>query len=126
MTKIKNTEAISNDPFLDIVYVGFDDGGNSWEESVIEFDYFEWHSICEALKMTQNYIRKQIIMGEGYGWEEDVKSPINKVSPNTIQKARAKATHVRKVMAALYQNNKADIDYDPKLFDDERDMPSDA
>jgi len=126
MTKPETTEDLSNTPFLDIVYVGFDDSGDTWEESVIEFDYFEWHSICEALKMTQNYIRKQIIMGEDYGWDEDTKSPINRVSPNTIQRARAKATHVRKVMAALHQNNKDRVAYDPNLFNDERDMPSDA
>ena len=74
--------------------------------------------------MTHNYIRKQIILGEDYGWEESGKAPINRVSPKTIQQARAKANHIRKYMAARHQGTDgASAKYDPELFNDEKDMP---
>ena len=111
------------EPYLEIIYINTDDD-EEYEEHIIDFTYFEWHSIVESLKMTHNYIRKQIILGEDYGWEDSDKTPINKVSPKTIQQARAKANHIRKYMAARHQGTDGtSAKYDPELFNDEKDMP---
>ena len=110
-------------PYLEIAYIDGPDGYEELDDDASNFDYFEWHTICEALKMTHNYIRKQIILGEDYGWGDE-KSPVNKVSPATIQKARAKAIHIRQFMAARHQGGDgASAVYNPHLFNDEEDMP---
>ena len=116
------------EPFLEIVYIDtIAHADDDPAHHVIDLTYFEWHTIVESLKMTHNYIRKQIILGEDYGWEDTVhgpKAPINKVSPKTIQQARAKATHVRKYMAARHQGKDASATtYNPELYNDEEDMP---
>jgi len=111
------------EPYLEIIYIN-DGSDEEYEDHIINLTYFEWHSIVESLKMTHNYIRKQIILGEDYGWDEGTKAPVNKVSPKTIQQARAKATHVRKYMAARHQGKSSDATvYNPELYNDEEDMP---
>ena len=110
-----------SEPYLEVIYISNDDG-EEYEQHVIDFSYFEWHSIVESLKMTHNYIRKQIILGEDYGWEESGKAPVNRVSPKTIQQARAIATHLRQYMAARHQGTDGvSAKYDPHLFNE--DMP---
>jgi len=113
------------DPYLEILYVNTGDHADDEAEyHITDLTYFEWHSIVESLKMTHNYIRKQIILGEDYGWDDSTKAPINKVSPKTIQSARAKATHVRKYMAARHQGKDgASATYNSELYSDEEDMP---
>ena len=109
------------EPYLEIIYIN-DGSDEEYEDHIISLTYFEWHSIVESLKMTHNYIRKQIILGEDYGWEESGKAPVNRVSPKTIQQARAKATHLRQYMAARHQGTDGvSAKYDPHLFNE--DMP---
>jgi hypothetical protein len=111
-----------DEPYLEIVYINPEDEDS--EHHIMDVTYFEWHSIVESLKMTHNYIRKQIILGEDYGWDDTTKAPINKVSSKTVQQARAKATHIRKYMAARHQGKDGgSAIYNPELYSDEEDMP---
>ena len=112
-----------DEPYLEIVYID-PENEDTFEDHIMDITYFEWHSIVESLKMTHNYIRKQIILGEDYGWDETGGGPINKVSPKTIQQARAKATHIRKYMAARHQGKDGGSTiYNSELYSDEEDMP---
>ena len=96
------------EPYIELSYV--DDENNlhliDSDElgKPVTLKYHEIHAICEALKMSHNYMKKQILLDEDYGWEDDSKAPISKVSLKDMKSARIALSYIRKYMATIHQD----------------------
>ena len=96
------------EPYIELSYI--DDENNlhliDGEEigKPVTLQYHEIHAICEALKMSHNYIKKQILLDADYGWGDDSEAPISKTSLKDTKSARKAMTYIRKYMATIYQD----------------------
>jgi hypothetical protein len=110
----------TNEAEIDLIYID-SEGDSHWLNDELALEYHEIHAICEGLKMAHNYIRKQILLDEDYGWGDTTKAPIKKVAISDIKTARAKLDYLRKFMASMYQRGHIDgLKYEPEIFNDER------
>jgi len=96
------------EPYIELSYV--DDENNlhliDSDElgKPVTLQYHEIHAICETLKMSHNYMKKQILLDEDYGWEDGSKAPISKVSLKDMKSARIALSYIRKYMATIHQD----------------------
>jgi hypothetical protein len=96
------------EPYIELSYV--DDENNlhliDSDElgKPVTLKYHEVHAICESLKMSHNYMKKQILLDQDYGWEDGSKAPISKVSLKDMKSARIALSYIRKYMATIHQD----------------------
>lgn len=90
---------------LEILFI---DTETDTEEVLFQIDYHELHAITEALKLTDRWIQSKIAMSEPWGWKDDDKTPINKVSRQSLKVIQNKTHWLRRYMATRFQGGQTD------------------
>ncbi len=96
------------EPYIELSYVDDENNLHLIDSNElgkpVTLKYHEIHAICESLKMSHNYMKKQILLDEDYGWEDGSKAPISKVSLKDMKSARIALSYIRKYMATIHQD----------------------